>query len=100
MNFRGILYGLGLPVPLDSILDIIGLIAQPTVRYPRKSLKNHLIGNHGYIIAEVNLFWAMGHQVHHSSEEYNLTTALRQGVWQGWSTFVRKNQSMFKKLAL
>lgn len=34
---------------------------------------------------EVNLFWSQ-HQVHHSSEEYNLTTALRQGVWQAWST--------------
>lgn len=35
------------------------------------------------ILAEVNLFWSQ-HQVHHSSEEYNLSTALRQGVWQGW----------------
>ncbi|XP_057371745.1 alkylglycerol monooxygenase-like [Daphnia carinata] len=34
---------------------------------------------------EVNLFWSQ-HQVHHSSEEYNLTTALRQGVWQGFTT--------------
>lgn len=33
----------------------------------------------------LNLFWA-GHAIHHSSEEYNLTTALRQtssGIW-GW----------------
>jgi len=30
---------------------------------------------------EINLFWA-AHQVHHSSEEYNLTTALRQSMFQ------------------
>lgn len=30
---------------------------------------------------EVNLFWS-GHQVHHSSEFYNLTTALRQSILQ------------------
>lgn len=27
----------------------------------------------------INLFWG-GHKVHHSSEEYNFTTALRQGT--------------------
>eukprot|EP00048_Salpingoeca_helianthica_P016959 m.235039 g.235039 ORF g.235039 m.235039 type:complete len:474 (-) comp19868_c0_seq1:45-1466(-) len=30
---------------------------------------------------QVSLLWA-GHSVHHSSEHYNLTTALRQSVWQ------------------
>src|SRR3989338_6666384 len=30
---------------------------------------------------EVNVFWA-AHVAHHSSEEYNLTTALRQGTFQ------------------
>lgn len=30
---------------------------------------------------EVNLFWA-GHQTHHSSEDYNLSTALRQSALQ------------------
>lgn len=30
---------------------------------------------------EVNLFWA-GHVVHHQSEEYNLSVALRQGAFQ------------------
>ena len=34
---------------------------------------------------EVNIFWA-GHQVHHSSEEYNFTTALRQSAFFGVST--------------
>eukprot|EP01099_Mayorella_cantabrigiensis_P005106 TRINITY_DN3994_c0_g2_i1.p1 TRINITY_DN3994_c0_g2~~TRINITY_DN3994_c0_g2_i1.p1 ORF type:complete len:572 (+),score=91.36 TRINITY_DN3994_c0_g2_i1:58-1773(+) len=31
----------------------------------------------------MNLFWAM-HGVHHASEEYNLTSALRQSVLHGW----------------
>ena len=34
---------------------------------------------------EVNLFWA-AHQVHHSSEEYNLTTALRQSTFQRFTS--------------
>ena len=37
---------------------------------------------------EVNILWSQ-HQVHHSSEEYNLSTALRQGVVQRWATWVR-----------
>ncbi|KAK9731312.1 Fatty acid hydroxylase [Popillia japonica] len=36
---------------------------------------------------EVHIFWAQ-HQVHHSSEDYNLTTALRQSVLQGWCAFI------------
>ena len=32
---------------------------------------------------EINVFWA-SHQTHHSSEEYNFTTALRQSVFQNW----------------
>ena len=39
-------------------------------------------------VAEVNLFWA-AHQVHHSSEDYNLTTALRQSSMQKFSTWVK-----------
>ncbi|KNC49224.1 transmembrane protein 195 [Thecamonas trahens ATCC 50062] len=50
---------------------------------------------HGYYCMhrfahEWNLGWA-GHVVHHSSEEYNLTTALRQGVLQpffSWMFYV------------
>jgi alkylglycerol monooxygenase len=34
---------------------------------------------------EINLFWAL-HQVHHSSEEYNLSTALRQPMFQRFFT--------------
>jgi len=34
---------------------------------------------------EVNLFWA-GHVVHHQSEEYNLSVALRQGAFQKFFT--------------
>jgi alkylglycerol monooxygenase len=36
-----------------------------------------------FYFLEINFFWAK-HQVHHSSEHYNLTTALRQSVFQGW----------------
>jgi len=34
---------------------------------------------------DVNLFWA-GHSVHHQSEEYNLSVALRQGAFQKFFT--------------
>lgn len=33
-------------------------------------------------LTEINILWA-AHSVHHSSEEYNLTTALRQSALQG-----------------
>ncbi len=35
---------------------------------------------------EINLFWG-GHVVHHQSEDYNLSVALRQGSWQELFTF-------------
>ncbi|KJE90512.1 transmembrane protein [Capsaspora owczarzaki ATCC 30864] len=35
---------------------------------------------------EINLFWA-AHVVHHSSENYNLTTALRQSVFQTYTSW-------------
>ncbi|KAJ1101382.1 hypothetical protein NDU88_006450 [Pleurodeles waltl] len=36
---------------------------------------------------EVNFMWA-GHQAHHSAEDYNLTTALRQSFLQKYTSFV------------
>ncbi|KAG0343902.1 hypothetical protein BG004_004901 [Podila humilis] len=36
---------------------------------------------------EVNILWA-GHSVHHSSEMYNASTALRQSVAQSYTTFI------------
>jgi len=36
---------------------------------------------------EVNFMWA-SHQVHHSSEDYNLTTALRQSLLQRYSSWI------------
>ncbi|XP_054710631.1 alkylglycerol monooxygenase-like [Uloborus diversus] len=36
---------------------------------------------------EINILWA-AHQVHHSSEEYNLSTALRQSVFQNYSVWM------------
>jgi len=35
---------------------------------------------------EIHILWA-AHQVHHSSEEYNLSTALRQSVFQAWGAW-------------
>ncbi|CAJ0958529.1 unnamed protein product, partial [Mesorhabditis belari] len=37
-------------------------------------------------IHEFGVFWSF-HQMHHSSEYYNLSTALRQGMWQDFGTF-------------
>lgn len=39
------------------------------------------------VIAEVNLFWA-AHQAHHSSEDYTLSTALRQSAMQRFTSWV------------
>ena len=36
---------------------------------------------------QVNLLWA-AHIVHHQSEEYNLTVALRQSWFQGWFSWI------------
>nr|CAD7453009.1 unnamed protein product [Timema tahoe] len=36
---------------------------------------------------EVHILWAQ-HQVHHSSEEFNLTVGLRQSLLQGWCGFL------------
>lgn len=36
---------------------------------------------------EINAFWA-AHVVHHSSEEYNFTTALRQSVFQVYTSWI------------
>src|SRR5262245_14149563 len=36
---------------------------------------------------EIGAFWA-AHSVHHQSEEYNLTVALRQGAFQGFISWV------------
>ncbi|KAJ8307261.1 hypothetical protein KUTeg_015345, partial [Tegillarca granosa] len=36
---------------------------------------------------EVNIMWA-GHQVHHSSEDYNLTTALRQSAFHKYTMWM------------
>ncbi|XP_075231244.1 alkylglycerol monooxygenase-like isoform X2 [Lycorma delicatula] len=36
---------------------------------------------------EIHIFWAQ-HQVHHSSEDFNLAVGLRQSILQGWCGFV------------
>lgn len=39
---------------------------------------------------EVNIMWA-GHQTHHSTEDYNLTTALRQSTFHRYIAWVKYN---------
>lgn len=36
---------------------------------------------------EINILWA-AHQVHHSAEDYNLTTAMRQSMMQAFGNWV------------
>lgn len=45
-------------------------------------------------LLEVNFMWA-AHQVHHSSEYYNLSTALRQSVLQIYTSWVRYQLGKF-----
>ena len=46
-----------------------------------------IVLNEIFFFPEVNIMWA-AHQAHHSSEDYNLTTALRQSVVQNYSSAV------------
>lgn len=55
------------------------------------------------IFLEIHILWAQ-HQVHHSSEDYNLAVGLRQSALQGWCGFVSKSKyfsvSILKRLSL
>lgn len=44
-----------------------------------------------YNNVEINIFWS-AHQVHHSSQYYNLTTALRQSIFQDFIAIVSTNR--------
>lgn len=61
--------------------------------YPRLIKKSINLSKYsatlGHIqFTEVHVLWAQ-HQVHHSSEEFNLAVGLRQSALQGWCGFVR-----------
>lgn len=43
-------------------------------------------------VSEVHILWAQ-HQVHHSSEEFNMAVGVRQSILQGWCGFVRIPQA-------
>ena len=45
-------------------------------------------------VAEVNILWA-GHQTHHSSEDYNLSTALRQSAVHRYFGWVNRRRFFF-----
>lgn len=44
-------------------------------------------------VSEVHILWAQ-HQVHHSSEEFNMAVGVRQSILQGWCGFVRTPQAL------
>ena len=48
---------------------------------------DHVMSGDLILLVEINLFWA-AHQTHHSSEEYNLSTALRQSMLQQFTSWV------------
>ena len=48
-----------------------------------------LLQQYNNYFVEINIFWA-AHQMHHSSEEYNLSTALRQSALQKFTSWVSK----------
>uniref|UniRef100_A0A914CZG8 Fatty acid hydroxylase domain-containing protein n=1 Tax=Acrobeloides nanus TaxID=290746 RepID=A0A914CZG8_9BILA len=61
--------------PVDSVwIWFLGFLAQDLAYYLAHRA-----------IHEAGVFWAF-HQMHHSSEYYNLTTALRQGMFQEFGT--------------
>lgn len=63
---------------LDYSSPIIWLIT--ALAYDLGYYVTHRIGH------EWNFMWA-AHQTHHSSEYYNLSTALRQSMWHKYTTF-------------
>ena len=42
--------------------------------------------NSNFCVLEINILWA-AHQVHHSAEDYNLTTAMRQSMMQAFGNW-------------
>jgi len=62
----------GLALPIESIWTWLGALVLCDVSYYWLHRFAH----------EINILWA-GHSVHHSSDHYNLSTALRQSWFQG-----------------
>lgn len=52
---------------------------------------SYLILSNELIIVEVHILWAQ-HQVHHTSEDFNMGIGIRQSALQGWCGFVSKFQ--------
>jgi len=51
--------------------------------------KSPCIINNSLYVLEIHIFWAQ-HQVHHSSEEFNVTVGIRQSVFQSLVGIVSK----------
>ena len=88
MNFHGILLSLGLWQLYFVILDIIGFIELLMVGQLKLEIIFTKIFFMNNFVLELNILWA-AHQVHHSSEDYNLTTALRQSMIMKFGNWVR-----------
>lgn len=82
---------LGLPSDLACGLPWRGLwiLLVPPIgtRYPLPLITTPIHVLLFLVLAEVNLFWA-SHQTHHSSEDYTLSTALRQSFSQRFTSMV------------
>jgi len=80
VNYLGILYFSGIFQRLQLIFVIIGCIEPAMVNDFNFYKKKHF--NYcSLCILEIHIFWAQ-HQVHHSSEEFNVTVGIRQSVFQ------------------
>ena len=73
----------GLSQLLVLIFVIIGHIGKIEIF----ANKNFWSLNDFRLVHELNIGWS-SHQVHHSSEDYNLSTALRQSIMQTWYTTI------------
>ena len=60
------------------------------IKFYKSTLSNLAFWNYSIYLfhLEINIFWAT-HQVHHSSEDYNLSTAIRQSMFQNLISWVR-----------
>ena len=90
LNFHGSILSRGSSPCWLWIVGITGFTDSLTVDSFASSFVHifiHSLMNIVSVNIEVNFMWA-AHQVHHSSEDYNLTTALRQSAMQRYNSWV------------
>ena len=94
LNFHGSILSRGSSPCWLWIVGITGFTDSLTVDSFASSFVHifiHSLMNIVSVNIEVNFMWA-AHQVHHSSEDYNLTTALRQSAMQRYNSWVSTHQ--------